>query len=62
MFNQCDYRMAKAQQERLLVQAEKQDGRARRPNRFVALMRRLTEKDRGRVTAKLGRMPAQAEL
>lgn len=41
MFNQGDYRMAKAQQERLRAQAEKQDGRARQPNIIVAFVRRL---------------------
>lgn len=44
MFNQGDYRMAKAQQERLLAQAEKQDGRAQRPNIIVAFVRRLVHR------------------
>lgn len=61
MFNQGDLRMAKAQQERLLAQARKQDGRAQRPNFLAALIRRLTGVNEKEVTAKISRKPAEAQ-
>lgn len=41
MFNQNDLRMAKAQQERLVAEATKRDGRGRRSEGFAGLVRRL---------------------
>lgn len=41
MFNQGDYRMAKAQQEQLVAQAIKRDGRGERSEGLASLVRRL---------------------
>lgn len=59
MFNHNDYRMAKAQQERLLAQAETPGGRAQRPNPFVALLRRLAGRSERKVDVQLDRKPAK---
>lgn len=59
MLNHNDYRMAKAQQERLLAQAQGQDGRARRPNLVVALLRRLAGRGDRDAEARLSRRPAK---
>ena len=60
MFNHNDYRMAKAQQERLLAQAQGQDGRAQRPNPLVALMRRLAGRSDRKAKVQLNSKPAKA--
>ncbi|MDX1688953.1 MAG: hypothetical protein R3248_13310 [Candidatus Promineifilaceae bacterium] len=59
MFNQDNYRMAKAQQERLLAQAEKQDGRRRRSNLLLALIRRLADRGDRRTGAQVKHKPAK---
>lgn len=59
MFNQGDFRMAKAQQERLLAQAETPGGRAQRPNPFVALMRRLAGRSDRKAKVQLNSKPAK---
>ncbi len=62
MFNQGDYRAAKAQQERLLAEAEKQGGRAQRSNPLVALVRRLAARDEKKAQVQPGHKPAQANV
>ncbi len=57
MFNQNDYRMAKVQQERLLADAEKQDGRAQRSNFFVALLRKLAARGEKKAQVQAGHKP-----
>ena len=59
MFNQGDYRMAKAQQERLLAQAEKQDGR-QRSNPFISLIRRLAARNDEGAKAQVNHKPVRA--
>ena len=62
MFNQNDYRMVKARQERLLDDSEKQDGRARRANVFVALLRKLAGRGAKKAQVQPGHKPAQAKV
>lgn len=59
MLNHNDYRMAKAQQERLLAQAQGQDGPARRPNLVVALLRRLAGRSDRKAKVQLNSKPAK---
>lgn len=59
MFNHNDYQMAKAQQERLLAQAQTPYGRARRPNPLVALMRRLAVRSDRKAKVQLNSKPAK---
>ena len=61
MFNN-DYRMAKARQERLLADAEKQYARAQRSNVFVALLRKLAGRGEKQAQVEPGRKRAQANV
>lgn len=62
MFNQGDFRMAKAQQERLLADAEKQDARAQRSNPFVALLRKLAARGEKKAAVQPDHRSAQAKV
>ena len=62
MFNQSDYGMAKAQQERLVAQAEKQDGRAQQPNLLVAFVRRLVARGEEPAQVQSSRKRAEAQV
>lgn len=57
-----NYRMAKAQQERMLAQAQKQGGRAQSPTRIVALVRRLTARRRKKAEVEPSHKPAEAKV
>jgi len=62
MFNQGDYRMVKAQQERFLAEAQKQDGRAQGPNPLLSLVRRLAAGSKKAVPGQPSHKRAEARV